>query len=173
MISWGWSGMAHDASLAVFDNKKLSFAAHSERYSRIKNDKHLNREILLDALEFGEPDEIFFYERPWLKKTRQLYAGQYNLLKKPSPRSVLGELYINPPRVRTTTHHHSHAAGGYFTSPFDDAVILCIDSIGEWETISIWTGEGNRLKKLWSQSYPNSIGIWYSGMTQRLSLIHI
>ena len=41
MISWGWSGMAHDASLAVFNNTKLEFAAHSERYSRIKNDQHL------------------------------------------------------------------------------------------------------------------------------------
>ncbi len=170
MITWGWSGMAHDASLAVFDNKQLMFASHAERYSRIKNDKNLNRGILIDALYHGMPDEIFFYERPWLKKTRQLYAKQYNLLTKPSPRSVLGELYKNPPRIRTTTHHHSHAAGGYFTSPFDDAVILCIDSIGEWETISIWTGEGNQLKKLWSQSYPNSIGIWYSGMTQRIGL---
>ena len=129
MISWGWTGMAHDASLAVFDNKQLVFAAHAERYSRIKNDKHLNRGILVDALYHGMPDEIFFYERPWLKKTRQLYAGQYNLLTKPSPRSVLSELYKNPPRVRTTTHHHSHAAGSYFTSPFDDAAILCIDCL--------------------------------------------
>jgi carbamoyltransferase len=170
MISWGWSGMAHDASLAVFDDKQLVFAAHAERYSRIKNDKNLNKGILKDALQYGMPDRVYFYERPWLKKSRQLYAGQYDLLKKPSPRSVLDEFYKNPPRVRTTTHHHSHAAGGYFTSSFDDAAILCIDSIGEWETISIWTGEGNRLKKLWSQRYPDSIGIWYSGMTQRIGL---
>ena len=79
MITWGWTGMAHDASLAVFDNKKLVFAAHAERYSRIKNDKNLNRGILIDALYHGMPEEIFFYERPWLKKTRQLYAQQYNL----------------------------------------------------------------------------------------------
>ena len=162
--------MSHDASLAVFDEKKLVFAAHSERYSRIKNDKNLNKGILLDALEFGEPNKIYFYEKPWLKKTRQLYAGQYNLLKKPSPRSVLGELYANPPRIRTTTHHHSHAAAGYFTSPYTDASILCVDSIGEWDTVSIWTGKGKRLKKLWSQKYPESIGIWYSAMTQRIGL---
>ena len=129
MINWGWTGMAHDASLAVFDNKKLMFASHAERYSRIKNDKNLNRGILIDALYHGMPEEIFFYERPWLKKTRQLYAQQYNLLTKPSPRSVLSKLYKNPPRIRTTTHHHSHAAGSYFTSPFDDAVILCLSLI--------------------------------------------
>ena len=117
---------------------------------------------------------------PLLKKTLQIYAGQYDLLKKDSPDYFLKIVndtlkkssisYGDLPPSQYTRHHHSHAAGGYFTSPFDDAAILCIDSIGEWETISIWTGEGNRLKKLWSQSYPNSIGIWYSGMTQRIGL---
>ena len=170
MISWGWSGMAHDASLAVFDDKQLVFAAHAERYSRIKNDKHLNSGIISDALKFGKPQQVFFYERPWLKKTRQFYAGQYNLLKKQSPTTYMRKFYKDAPRSISTTHHHSHAAGGFFTSPFDDAAILCIDSIGEWETISVWTGEGNRLKKLWSQRYPDSIGIWYSGMTQRIGL---
>ncbi len=170
MITWGWTGMAHDASLAVFNDSQLVFAAHSERYSRIKNDKNLNTGILSDALEYGEPDQIYFYEKPWLKKTRQLFAGQYNLLKKPSPHNILKKLYANPPRIRTTTHHHSHAAAGYFTSTFTDASILCVDSIGEWDTVSIWTGEGNKLKKVWSQRYPESIGIWYSAMTQRIGL---
>ena len=60
--------MAHDASLAVFDDASLVFAAHSERYSRIKNDKNLNQAIIDEALEFGEPNKIYFYEQPWLKK---------------------------------------------------------------------------------------------------------
>ena len=162
--------MAHDASLAVFDKKKLIFAAHSERYSRVKNDKHLNRGILNDALQFGEPEEIYFYEKPGLKKTRQLYAGQYNLLNKPSPTTVLHQLYKNPPNIKCTSHHHSHAAAGYFTSNFDEAAVLCVDSIGEWETASIWIGYRNELKKVWSQRYPNSVGIWYSAMTQRIGL---
>ena len=50
--------MAHDASLAVFDDAKLVFAAHSERYSRIKNDKNLNQAIIDEALEFGKPDKL-------------------------------------------------------------------------------------------------------------------
>ena len=55
MISWGWTGMAHDASLAVFDNKQLVFAAHAERYSRIKNDKNLIYQLtsIPDSLEHG------------------------------------------------------------------------------------------------------------------------
>ena len=63
--------MAHDARLAVFDDAKLVLAAHSERYSRIKNDKNLNQAIIDEALEFGEPDKIYFYEQPWLKKTQR------------------------------------------------------------------------------------------------------
>ena len=69
MITWGWTGMSHDASLAVFKDKQLVFASHAERYSRIKNDKNLNTWLLSDALlEFGEPDRVYFYETPWLKK---------------------------------------------------------------------------------------------------------
>ena len=162
--------MSHDASLAVFSDNKLKFAAHAERYSRIKNDKNINKPLLLDALEHGDPDEIYFYERPWLKKTRQAYARQWGLLAKPSPYYEMNKLWVNPPRIRTTTHHHSHAAYAYYTGPYDNAVILCIDSIGEWETASIWKGEDGKLKKLWSQLYPDSIGIWYSAMTQRIGL---
>ena len=178
MITWGWTGMAHDASLAVFSDDGLEFAAHSERYSRIKNDKNLHQGLLAEALEYGKPDRIYFYENPWLKKTRQLYAGQYTLLRKQSPWSYLMDQVgkvTSPfvlPRVRYTSHHLSHAAFGYYTNTFDfaDSAVLVIDSIGEWDTISIWSGKGTKLKKLWSQRYPHSIGIWYSAMTQRIGL---
>ena len=171
MITWGWTGMSHDASLAVFKDKQLVFASHAERYSKIKNDKNLNTWLLSDALlEFGEPDRVYFYETPWLKKSRQLYSGQYNLLKKQSPTTHMRKIFKEAPRSTSTTHHHSHAAAGYFTSKFTDCAILCIDSIGEWDTTSIWTAQGNRLKKLWRLRYPDSVGIWYSGMTQRIGL---
>jgi carbamoyltransferase len=54
MITWGWSGMSHDAALAVFKNKELVFASHSERYSRIKNDEFLNESLIKEALIYGE-----------------------------------------------------------------------------------------------------------------------
>jgi len=179
MITWGWTGMAHDASLAVFsDGEGLEFAAHSERYSRIKNDKNMHPLLIREALEFGEPERIYFYENPILKKTRQLYAGQYSLLTKESPWNHL--MYATGcatspfvlPRVRYTSHHHSHAAAGYFTNPWDDshAAVLVIDSIGEWDTVSIWEGKDTSLRKKWSQRYPHSVGIWYSAMTQRIGL---
>ena len=62
MIRWGISALAHDAALSVFDDNRLVFASHSERYSGNKNDKWLNQLIVDDALKFGKPWEIHFYE---------------------------------------------------------------------------------------------------------------
>jgi carbamoyltransferase len=71
-------------------------------------------------------------------------------------------------------HHLSHAAAGFQTSPFEDATVVVIDAIGEWDTISIWSAyykDGKaRYKKLWSQKYPHSIGLFYSAMTKRAGL---
>ena len=176
MIKWGITGMSHDASIAVFSPDGLEFAAHAERYSRVKNDRVVDHRMLRDALEFGKPDQIYWYERPWLKKTRQLYAGQYKLLGKQTPWDHLMDRVgsaTSPfviPRIRYTTHHLSHAAAGYYTSPFEDATVVVLDSIGEWETFTIWEGSGFKLKKRYSQSYPHSVGIWYSAMTQRIGL---
>lgn len=172
MIMWGWTGMSHDASLAVFDKDQLVFAAHSERYSRIKNDKNLHHDLLAEALEFGTPDKIYFYENTFLKKTRQLYAGQYTLLGKESPTTYMRKFFPQAPKSTSVSHHLGHAAAGYYTHPFavDDTAVLVLDSIGEWDTVSIWHGKDNQLKKLWSQRYPHSVGIWYSAMTQRIGL---
>lgn len=171
MITWGWTGMSHDASLAVFNNDKLLFAGHSERYSRIKNDKNLDILLIEEAVNLaGRPDKIYYYERPLLKKTRQLYAGQYNILGKESPTTYMRRFINNAPKSTSVSHHLSHAAAGYYTSNFDDSVVVVIDSIGEWDTITIWKTKNNKLKKVWSQRYPHSVGIWYSAMTQRIGL---
>ena len=71
MITWGISANSHDAALAVFDNDGLEFASHTERFSGIKNDAHLNAGITNYAKQFGEPDEVIWYERPGLKTLRQ------------------------------------------------------------------------------------------------------
>jgi len=172
MITWGISAMSHDASIAVFNenNQQLLFAGHSERYSRIKNDCWLNNEIIEDALQYGEPDNIYYYEIPLLKKTRQAYAKQWRLLLKKSPKKYLHEFNITAP-ITNKLHHLSHAAAGYYTSPFTNATVIVIDAIGEWDAFTIWTGKGNELKKVFSKRYPNSLGLWYSAMTQRCNLI--
>lgn len=183
MIKWGVTAGAHDASLAVFENNELKFAAHAERSSGVKNDKHLNQKIVNQALEYGMPSQVHWYETMWLKRVRQLFAGQYKTaLTRPSPMELMNRVGIATEVSGIAEghlfdaihydhrHHASHAAAGYYTSPFRDAAVLVVDSIGEFETLTIWHGQDRKLKKKFSQSYPNSIGLWYSAMTQRIGL---
>ena len=189
MIRWGITANSHDAALAVFKDNELKFAAHAERSSGIKNDKHLNKTLINQALLFGKPDHLHWYETDWLKRLRQIRAGQYrtafnnitpiksliNLGVRPHTLSDVGvELPIDfdelNPRFHQSRHHASHAAAGYFTSPYRDAAILVIDSIGEFETLTIWHGQDRKMKKQYSQGYPHSVGLWYSAMTQRIGL---
>ena len=169
MITWGISANSHDAALAVFSNDGLEFASHSERFSGVKNDPHLNFKLIDYAKQWGEPDEVVWYERPFRKTLRQLRAGQGWNYNENNIKRYLSNYGINTP-IKYTSHHHSHAAAGYYTSPFTDATVVCIDSIGEFETLTVWEGSGNKLKKIYSQGYPNSIGLWYSAMTQRVGL---
>jgi len=75
----GISAGFHDAGVSVVNtNGDILFAAHAERYSKKKNDPTLNTAILDEALSYGYPKQVAWYEKPWLKKTRQLYSGEYS-----------------------------------------------------------------------------------------------
>ena len=169
MISWGISANSHDAALAVFADEKLVFASHSERYSGVKNDRDLCKELVYDAKRFGLPDQVYWYEKPFKKTLRQLFAGQGWKRRDNDIDIYMARHEISAPIVYTD-HHLSHAAAGYYTSGFDDACVLVIDAIGEFETFTIWHGQGDNLKKLYSRSYPHSVGLFYSAMTQRIGL---
>lgn len=186
MIQWGITANSHDAALTVLDNGVIKFAAHAERSSGIKNDKFLNNTIIEQALAYGEPDKVHWYETQWLKRIRQMRSGQWRTaFTKESPTTTLKNLGIatyssvdaiddafdhTGAKFYNHRHHASHAAAGYYTSPFQEAAVLVIDSIGEFETLTIWKGNGTNLKRKFSQSYPNSVGLWYSAMTQRIGL---
>lgn len=169
MIIWGISANSHDAAVSVWHDKELKFAAHSERYSKIKNDGDLHPDLIREAEYWGKPNLVVWYESPVLKTLRQFTAGQGWKWSENNVKDYLirygidSNLYIN-------THHLSHAAAGYFTSGFKDATVICIDSIGEFETLTIWKALGRNLNKWYSQSYPHSVGLWYSAMTQRCGL---
>jgi carbamoyltransferase len=169
MIVWGISANSHDAALAVFVNDNLVFASHSERFSGIKNDAHLNNKLIEYAKQWGEPNEVVWYEKPFVKSLRQLRAGQGLTFRENSVRDYLAQYEIRAP-IKYVDHHHSHAAAGFYTSGFTDATVACIDSIGEFETLSIWQAQGSTLKRLYSQGYPHSVGLWYSALTQRIGL---
>ena len=177
----GISAGFHDAGVSVIRDGEILFAAHAERYSKKKHDEHINSAILDEALSYGKPDVIAFYEKPWLKKLRQLYAGQYDQALDFSDITVSKYLAKHCPDfdttgIRTTHigHHHSHAAAGFQTSPFDRATVVVIDAIGEWDTITIWGAEyvdgQAKYTKLWGQKYPHSIGLFYSAVTKRVGL---
>ena len=70
--------MNHDAAMAVVDGMDILWAAHAERYSKVKNDHYLNQAIVDEAKTYGPFDKVVYYEKPLLKKTRQFYAGQYS-----------------------------------------------------------------------------------------------
>ena len=173
----------HDASLSVIDNMgNIKFASQSERYSGIKNDKDLCSDLIEDALSYcDEPYELHYYERPFLKYLRQVRSGQSVPLKNIRAHNIIGadnlqQLGANAfTRVYTHDHHRSHAAAGFQTSKFERATVVIIDAIGEWDTITIWGAEYDeneqaQYRLLWKQTYPDSIGLFYSAMTERVGL---
>ncbi len=169
MIEWGISANSHNAALAVFKDNQLVFASESERFSKIKNDPHLHYALINEAEKYGKPDVVYWYEKPWLKTARQFLAGQGLNLRENNIKEYLASYNITCP-IKYTGHHHSHAAAGYYTSNSRDACVIVIDSIGEFDTLTIWHGHQNNLKKVYSLKYPHSVGLWYSAMTDRIDL---
>tara|TARA_A100001201_G_scaffold136133_1_gene124853 strand:+ start:601 stop:2091 length:1491 start_codon:yes stop_codon:yes gene_type:complete len=168
----GINTLNHDASISMIEDGEVLFAAHSERYSGIKNDSDLHPNIFEDCINVcGEPDKIAYFEYPYLKKLRQLYAGQYSeVFQRKNLPSYYLKPYIKNKPIHYVPHHLSHASAGYYTSPYDEACIVVIDAIGEFDTCTIWYARENKFEKRFSIKYPNSLGLWYSAMTQRLGL---
>ena len=162
----GINETTHDAAISVVEDGKILYAAHAERYSKQKNDWFNNDRILDEALSYGKPDQIAYYEYRWLKKLRIATHGGFGGGK---------PYYLERPELkwiptRQFSHHESHAAAGYYTSPFDDAVIVVLDAIGEYNTSTIWVGEGDRIKLVKKFNYPFSFGLFYSAFTQLIGL---
>ena len=170
----------HDAAISlVSDSGDILFAGHAERYSKIKNDANLNFELMCELMNYGPIDTVAYYERPWAKQLRQMYSGQGIEWNKLSARKIITDqldgMIALPGDIKTFSHHLSHAAAGFQTSPFNDAVVVVCDAIGEWDTATIWEARYDRdgrvqYKKLWGQKYPHSLGLFYSAMTQRIGL---
>lgn len=172
MITWGMVGNSHDASLAVFRDKKLLWASLAKDFSGIMHDPHPHRSQIDHAYNnYGAPDLVYWYEKPLLKTVRQALAGQGLLLKENNIKKYFLEHTGFQAPIKYTQHHLSHAAYAYYTQPHDDCAVICLDSIGEFETLTVWHGKNNKLKKLHSQRYPHSLGLFYSAMTQRLGLV--
>jgi carbamoyltransferase len=116
-----------------------------------------------------------------MKFLRQVRSGEKPKLSSLSVKETIGTGLLHKlqdgrgGKIHTHNHHLSHAAAGFQTSPYDDATVVVIDAIGEFDTISIWNAWYDKngkaqYKKLWGKRYPDSIGLFYSAMTERVGL---
>jgi len=166
MIAWGINALNHGSSLAVFKDGQLVS-------NESRKEDELDSSIITEALHVGAPDRIYWYEHPWIKKARQLRAGQWRraLDMTVLPRKYMKAQHYAP--ITYTSHHASHAAAGYYTSPFNHCAIVVLDAIGEFECATIWEGKHGEMRKVWSRSYPNSLGLFYSAFTHALGMTPI
>lgn len=188
----GISAFYHDSAAAIIVNGKILFAAQEERFTRIKHDENFPVNAIKEALKFSELelsdiDAIVYYEKSFIKFERLLETYLKN-----SPRGIVSFLKSMPiwtkekiflkkiildnlkeidgnfkdeKKIFFSEHHLSHAASAFYPSPFDEAIILCIDAVGEWSTTSVFYGKENSLKKIKEINFPDSIGLLYSAFT--------
>lgn len=170
----------HDAAVSLVDESgNILFAGHSERYSKVKHDSKLCPAIVVDALGYLTDDyEVHYYEKPMLKTMRQMRTGEPWKFADMSAKNIIGPeimSILDNKKVQTHSHHLSHAAAGFQTSPYSDATVVIIDAIGEFETITIWDASYDSYghasyRQLWHATYPDSIGLFYSAMTKHVGL---
>jgi carbamoyltransferase len=166
----GWSEGFHDAAATIINGNtgSIVFASHSERHSGNKHEKHISPEFKTYIEErFPNIKKKAFFEKPALKKSRQLYSGQYKTVA--TKRQLAWK-----PDVKFH-HHKSHAAGTFQTSPYQEAAAVVVDSIGEWDCTTIWKCSYDKsgravYKKVYNERYPNSIGLWYTALTHFVGL---
>jgi len=168
---WGVSANFHDAGLSVIKDGKIVFGAHSERYSGQKHDKGLHIDMIKEAIQYGMPDVVAWYEKPWKKNIRKMITREYAYVGfEGSPAKYMKQFGIIAP-VKIFDHHYSHAAAGAFTGPMNMGTVVVLDAIGEFLTCSVWEySDTHGLKHLYNSRYPHSFGLLYSAFTLRCGL---
>ena len=190
----GISAYYHDSAACLVQDGQIVAAAQEERFTRKKHDSgfpfHAAEYCLSQGgVAIGEVDYLVFYDKPLIKFERLLetylsYAPQgirsfltaipvwikeklflRNLLDKAFREVGSLEKTDALPPLLFGEHHESHAASAFFPSPFQEAVVLCMDGVGEWATTSAWVGRDNKLTPLWEIPFPHSIGLLYSAFT--------
>jgi len=188
----GISAFYHDSAAAMIIDGEIIAAAQEERFSRKKHDPsypfNAIEYVLSETnLKLSEVDYIIFFEKPFLKFERlletylafapkgfgsfrismpiwlreKLFQKKYlfDLLKKHD------EKFNEINKINFSEHHYSHAASAFFPSPFEKAVILTLDGVGEWATTTVGIGEKNKLNILKEIHFPHSVGLLYSAFT--------
>ena len=188
----GISAFYHDSACALIEDGLINAAAQEERFTRKKHDAgfpaHAIEFCLSDAgIGLDEVDFVAFYDKPFLKFERLLetYLAfaprgfksfnmaipvwlreklfQKDLLRKKFKEFDPGFDWKN--KLLFAEHHQSHAASAFFPSPFEEAVVLTMDGVGEWATTSVGQGSENRLEMTKEIHFPHSLGLLYSAFT--------
>jgi len=187
----GISAFYHDSAAALVEDGRIVAAAQEERFTRKKHDASFPRNAVNYCLQaasakLADIDHVAFYDKPFLKFERLLetYIAlapqgfrsfqmaiplwlKEKLFQKSLLRKKLKEFdeEIAGDKLLFTEHHLSHAASAFFPSPFEKAVVLTMDGVGEWATTSAAIGEGNRLEIFQEIHFPHSLGLLYSAAT--------
>lgn len=188
----GISAYYHDSAAALLVDGEIVAAAQEERFTRKKHDAGFPHQAVAFCLEhagiaLADVDRIVFYDKPLLKFERLLetylaFAPRgFASFKTAMPIWLREKLFlkdlllselkhygkekVDPERLLFSEHHLSHAASAFFPSPFDEAVVLTMDGVGEWTTTSLAIGRGNRLEMVKEIHFPHSLGLLYSAFT--------
>ncbi len=195
MYILGLSAYYHDSAAALLKDGEIVAAAQEERFSRKKHDARfpvnaLNYCLAEAGISLAEVDRVAFYDKPFLKFERLLetYLAfaprgfksfrmaiplwlreklfQKDLLAKELKKLAPEVNWLD--RLLFSEHHLSHAASAFFPSPFDEALVLTMDGVGEWATTSAAIGRGNGLEIFKEIHFPHSLGLLYSAFTYYL-----
>jgi len=188
----GISAFYHDSAACILIDGKIIAAAQEERFTRKKHDPNYPHNAIEFVLKYAnlklsEVDQIVFFEKPFLKFERLLetyvaFAPKgFVSFAKAMPLWIKEKLfqknllfnnlknhdqnYKSDKNIFFSDHHLSHAASAFFPSPFDEAVVLTADGVGEWATTTVAVGKGNNLEIKKEIHFPHSLGLLYSAFT--------
>jgi carbamoyltransferase len=185
MYILGISAFYHDSSACLFKNGTLVFACEEEKFTGIKHDKSFPYKTIEHIfktykIKENEIEAVCYYESPDLKHKRVVNNLKRNFLN--NPIHTIGSYFesiknkIVLPKILTkysknifySTHHKSHQYYSFYTSNFQNAMCLCIDGVGEFDTMSIGLADNVGIDYISLAEYPHSLGLFYSAMTSFL-----
>lgn len=187
----GISALYHDSAAALLCDGKIIAAAQEERFTRKKHDpgfpeKAIEYVLAESGITLADVDNVVFYDKPFLKFERliETYIAVaprgFNSFRMAMPVWLREKLFlkdllnkqlrrIDPDftvdKILFSEHHVSHAASAYYPSPFDEAIVLTVDGVGEWATTTVGIGRGNELTMVKELHFPHSLGLLYSAFT--------
>lgn len=188
MIVLGISGLYHDSAAALLEDGEIIAAAQEERFTRVKNDAGFPCRAIayclgVKKIELRDVDAVVYYDNPVLTLDRFVKNAVYcktdvaDLLKFQYDHLFQQRMMVHKTlqkqfgkigregRMLVSDHHCSHAASAFYASHFEEAAILTVDGVGEWNTTTIGYGNGTKIEIKKHIDYPHSLGMLYSAFT--------